>query len=64
MPATSHAPVVSILLAEEDPVTRRFLEDNLTADGFRVSRCPACAGGAGVLAEHPECLVQAVSGVN
>jgi DNA-binding response OmpR family regulator len=29
-------PTRSILLAEEDPVTRAFLTDNLTADGYHV----------------------------
>ena len=28
----------SILLAEEDPATRAFLADNLTADGYRRAR--------------------------
>jgi DNA-binding response OmpR family regulator len=53
----------SILVAEEDHVTRTFLGDNLTADGYEVLIAEDRASALRVLeAEHPDLVVCDVNG--
>ncbi len=49
----------TILLVEDDRTTRRFLADNLTADGFELLEAGSVAGPGDRLAAHrfPICLL-------
>jgi DNA-binding response OmpR family regulator len=52
-----------ILLAEEDPVIRTFLADNLTADGYELLIAANRAGALRTLqAQHPDLVVCDVNG--
>ena len=48
----------TILIVEDDPITRRFLADNLTADGFEVLEAGTTVGALGTLTRaHPALAV-------
>jgi DNA-binding response OmpR family regulator len=56
-------PAPIILLAEEDPATRAFLADNLTADGYDVLRADDKPGAlAKLAAKRPDLVVCDVNG--
>lgn len=53
----------TILIAEEDPATRMFLADNLTADGYRVKVADTTAKALAVLqVDPPDLMVVDVNG--
>jgi DNA-binding response OmpR family regulator len=53
----------TILLAEEDDVTRAFLHENLSADGYRVLVAPDRAKALALLSTaHPDLIVVDVNG--
>jgi DNA-binding response OmpR family regulator len=56
-------PTHTILLAEEDPHTRSYLAENLTADGYDVLEADSRAGALALLAaRHPRLVVADVNG--
>jgi DNA-binding response OmpR family regulator len=53
----------TILLAEEHDATRAFLQDNLTADGYRVLVAAGRAKGLALLTtSHPDLIVLDING--
>ena len=60
MSTTAHP---TILLADEDDVTRAFLADNLTADGYRVLIAPDRAKALALLCTgQPDLIVVDING--